>query len=384
MAAQLLNGKTILMIVGGSISSYRTPDIIRDMIREGATVRVILSHSASLMIGVQALEWASGNPVITELSGFMEHISLLEGNTEDISLLICPATYNMIGSMASGIASTPAETIFANALGNSIDITIVPAMHLEMYNNPILQDNISRLSTMGVKFVNPRMEDGKAKIMWSEEIIDTILRKKRTGKTILIVSGRSTVDIDPVRSIANRSTGHTGIALARAAYREGYNRIVFVGNSEERIPLYCSYHPCINTDNFYKEVDKIMRESEFDLIVVPAALSDFIIKTSASKLSSSEESVIKLKPRKKLLDQIFLSLEHRIKKPVVVGFKLANRGSKFRAHPGMITVLNYIENNPFGSGEKQYVITKDNIELFSGTLDKEALAVKILEVGSHE
>lgn len=383
MTSGLLKGKNVIMIIGGSISSYRTPDIIREMIREGATIRVVLSQSASRMIGIQTLEWASGNTVITELSGFMEHISLLEEDRENTSLLVCPATYNMIGSMARGLATTPAETIFANALGVGIDITIVPAMHLEMYNNPILQDNISHLATLGVKFVYPRIEDGKAKIMWSEEIIDTIIRKKSTGKRILIISGKSTVEIDPVRSIVNRSTGHTGIALAREAYREGYNRIVYIGNSEERIPLYCSHHYCMTTDSFYEEVDKIMEESEFDLIVVPAALSDFTVKTSKSKLPSSEAATIIMEPRKKLLDQISSSAEKRKKKPVIFAFKLADRSVDFKVYKDMITIVNYVENEPFGSGETYYSIRKNGAEFFSGNLTKEDLATKILSMVVH-
>ena len=383
MTSDLLKGKSIIMIIGGSISSYRTPDIIREMIREGATVRVVLSQSASRMIGVQALEWASGNTVITELSGFMEHISLLEGDRENTSLLVCPATYNMIGSMARGLATTPAETIFANALGIGIDITIVPAMHLEMYNSPILQDNISHLATLGVKFVYPRIEDGKAKIMWSEEIIDTIVRRKSTGKRILIIAGKSTVDIDPVRSIVNRSTGYTGIALAREAYREGYNRIVYVGNSEERVPLYCSHNYCMKTDSFYEEVDKIMDESEFDLIVVPAALSDFAVEKSKSKLPSSEAATIILEPRKKLLDQISSSVEKREKKPVIFAFKLAGRSVDFTVHKDMITIVNYVENEPFGSGETYYSIRENGTELFGGNLTKEGLATKILSMVVH-
>lgn len=380
MASGLLKGKNVIMIIGGSISSYRTPDIIREMIREGAAVRVVLSQSASKMIGIQALEWASGNTVITELSGFMEHISLLEGDHESTLLLVCPATYNMIGSMAQGLATTPAETIFANALGKGMDVTMVPAMHLEMYNNPILQENISKLAALGVKFVHPRIEDGKAKIMWPEEIIDTLKRKKSTGKRILIISGKSTVDLDPVRSIVNRSTGHTGIAFAREAYREGYNRIVYVGNSEERIPLYCSHHYCIKIESFYEEVHKIMEENEFDLIVVPAALSDFTANKSKTKLSSSESATIILEPRKKLLDQISLSVEKLKKKPLILAFKLADRSAGFKTYENMPTIVNYVENEPFGSVETYYSIQRNGTEVFSGKLTKEDLASKILNM----
>ncbi len=383
MSSGILRNRKIIMVVGGSISSYRTPDIIRDMVREGASVQTILSQSGSGMIGAKALEWATGKAVISELSGHMEHISLFENSSNITALLICPATYNMIGAMANGIASTPSETVFANALGAGIDITVVPAMHLEMYENPILQNNISKLSQFGVKFVKPRIEDGKAKIMWSEEIIDTLARKNSNGKSILIISGHSTVKVDSVRSLINRSTGHTGVIFAREAFRSGYERVVYVGNAEERVPIYCEYYSCTETDDYYSKVVELLGNSEFDTIIIPAALSDFSYESQALKISSSSEVSLRLEPRQKLIEIIKKILKKTGAHTKVVGFKLNSRGTELKAND-QITVVNNIEDNPFGIGEKKYVVLQNGKELLSGTFTKEDLAIRILEMVKKE
>ena len=154
MDNKLLSGMNIVMIVSGSISAYRTPDIVRDLIKSGASVRVILSKAASRIIGKQALEWASEQSVIEELTGNMEHINLFAENREKTVLLVCPATYNMVGKMANGIADDPSGTVFANAIGSHINTVIVPAMHMEMYDNPIMGKNLKILEELGVKIVS--------------------------------------------------------------------------------------------------------------------------------------------------------------------------------------------------------------------------------------
>ena len=374
----ILNGKTVVMVIGGSISCYRTPDIIRDMVKEGAEVKVILSQSASKMIGEQTLEWASQSKVITELTGEMEHISLLARGKEKTSVLVCPATFNMIGAMANGIASSAGETLFANALGMGIDITIVPAMHLEMYENPILERNLDKLKNLGVKIVTPRIEDGKAKIMWSEEIIDSIARKGSNKKSILIISGHSTIPLDPARRIMNRSSGKTGIAISREAYRKGYDSIVYIGNSKYRIPSYVEWRECEETDDFYKLALEATVKNKYDVITIPAALSDFTTNFSSEKLSSTNEITIRLKPREKLIEKICKILEEKQSDTKIVKFKL-NKENNNPEDSNFFTVINYLEDSPFDEGNNRYTIVDSGKVIFSGKINKSELSKKIIE-----
>jgi phosphopantothenoylcysteine decarboxylase/phosphopantothenate--cysteine ligase len=373
-----LKGQEITMVVGGSISAYRTPDIIRDLKSNGASVKVILSNAASKIIGKQTLEWASEMIVLEELTGLMEHINFFSSNDLHKTLLICPATYNMVGKMANGIADTPAETIFANALGMKINTVIVPAMHLEMYLNPIFQRNINALKAEGVKFVEPRIEDGKAKIMWTEEIIDTILRKKSTKEKILIVSGKSELRIDPVRSITNKSTGYTGITLTRQAFVSGYEEITYIGNSDYRIPYYCKVIPCEEIDQFYKlSTDKI-KENEYDFIFIPAALSDFSLEPSPTKIKSEKLIDIHLKAREKLIDNIRQLIKEKMYITKLVRFKLGDDNYVGEKNNDII-VFNNVSQLPFGTKGNHYKIFKGEQILKEGDYSKEELSRIIIE-----
>lgn len=376
----LLKDRNIVMIVSGSISAYRTPDIIRDLKRSGARVRVILTESATQIIGKETMEWASEEPVITSLTGNMEHITLFDKERENTILLVCPSTYNMIGKFAWGIADDTASTVFANALGTGIRTVIVPAMHMEMYDSPILRENIVRLKGFGVDFVSPRVEDGKAKIMWSEEIIDTILRKGSNGRTILIISGKSEVSIDPVRSLANRSSGYTGVCIAREAYRDGYDRIIYVGNSDHRIPYYCEFVRCEQTEDYYRIAEELVRDEKIDLIAIPAALSDFTVEKSDKKVRSDKSLTLALKPREKLLDKLeAISKTFKLHIPII-RFKLTDIDYVPETQ-GQVTVVNLVQERPFGMKKNRYIIYDGEKKLMDKEMEKEELASILIKIG---
>ncbi len=376
----LLQGKNVVMVVTGSISAYRTPDIARDLKKCGATVKVVLSRSASEIIGKETLEWASEEPVLDRLTGNMEHISLFEHNKENAILLVCPATYNIIGKFAGGIADDPTSTIFANALGSEIKTVIVPAMHREMYESPILKSNIMKLQKLGVQFVAPRLEDGKAKLMYPEEIIDTLIRGKGNNKSLLIVSGRSEVPLDPVRSLVNKSSGYTGISLAREAYRNGYEKIIYIGNSDYRMPHYCEFIKCNLTDDFYRIAEDVVRNRKIDLIIIPAALSDFKLRQNDKKIKSTDIASLKLEPREKLLDRIAgIMKELKLNIPIIK-FKLSD-DNYVPENSDQVTVLNLIGEVPFGSKPNKYVIFDGNKKLMEKSMSKEELAMILIKIG---
>ncbi|HWS22425.1 MAG TPA: flavoprotein, partial [Methanoregula sp.] len=168
---QTLAGKQIVVAVTGSIAAVEVVKLIHSLRRCGAVVQPVMSHAASGIIQPDALTYASGRETITRLSGWVEHITYCgEGGSADL-LLIAPCTANTISKIACGIDDTPVTTFATTALGSQIPIIVVPAMHYSMYRHPAVIENISKLKTWGVEIVDPRIEEGKAKIADNEEIV---------------------------------------------------------------------------------------------------------------------------------------------------------------------------------------------------------------------
>ncbi|MHB1492708.1 MAG: flavoprotein [Thermoplasmataceae archaeon] len=346
-----LLGIDIIFCTGASISIYRVPDIMRDFIDAGASIIPVMSKNSESLITKTTIQWASGKEVIDELTGRMEHITLLDKNPEVKVLLICPASYDQIGKFASGIADGVVEALFAYALGHKIRIVIVPAMHLDMYQNPIMAQNLERLSGLGIMILKPNIADGKAKIQSSEEIMDAIIRSgvKENGKRILIVSGRSEVSIDPVRAITNRSSGITGKWLARWAYRSGFDKITLIGNCTEAFPSYVDVLKCTVNSEFYRITIEELKKGTYDGIIIAAALSDYEYKQNESKIDSSCDLLLHLKPLKKLKQMI----KEQFKTPMI-SFKLTHRDSDLSPGSDEIIIVNYIEDNVIGAESGTY------------------------------
>ena len=376
-----LLGETVIFAMGASISIYRVPDIIRDLKDAGASVLPVMSQNSQTLITKTTMQWAAQNDVLDSLSGDMEHISIFENEPEKKVFLICPATYDQIGKFASGIADGIIDTMFAYALGHSIRIVIVPAMHLDMYKNIIITQNIEKLRNAGVTIVDPIIADEKAKIQDSEEIIDTIIRSgaNKNGKNILIISGRSELPIDPVRSITNRSSGKTGIWLARWAYRTGFNKITIVGNASHCFPSYVNLISCHLNRDFYSMAIDELRNSRYDYVIVSAALSDYEYEPSTKKIDSSRSLSLQLQPAKKLKTII----KEGFKIPIA-SFKLNHRDTKVAAEKDEITVVNYIEDNVIGSESGKYRYFIRGKEGKEELLTKSSMAQKLILIIQEE
>lgn len=166
--------KKIVVAVTGSVAAVRTPELVRELIRQGYDVECVMSEDAKKIIHQNVLEWASQRPVITEITGAVEHVRLVGIGGEAGLLLIMPSTSNTISKIAAGIDDTPITTFAATALGCGKKIIIVPAMHQSMYINPFVAENIEKLKCVGVTFVGPRIEENKAKVADENEILDAV------------------------------------------------------------------------------------------------------------------------------------------------------------------------------------------------------------------
>lgn len=379
-----LKGKRVVIAITASISIYRIPDIIRDLRREGAEVIAGLSREARGMVSSEVFRWATGNEVVTEITGDIEHITLFE--SQETILLVCPASYNFIGKAASGISDDVPSLFFSFALGHGNPVVVSPVMHEGMMVNPINQRNIGILEEVGVSIIPPRIEAEKAKISESDKIIDYISRatgkKKLKGQKLLVIGGRGEEKIDPVRKITNSGTGYTANWILRNAFRLGADKLTFIGNSLTDIPGYVEQRKAHSFEEFSKETGETLKQGQFDIVINVASLPDFRVENqSATKIDSSLPLELKLSPVNKLNKLIRQS--HR---GIFVVFKLeeifdANKTKEnFAGIDPQIVVFNpYTGKGPFGAVKNKYVLLKEGKVTELGEMTKPEMTLSLLE-----
>ena len=308
----LLNDKKIILGVTGSISAVESVRLIHELRRHGAEVFPVITESAKRIIHPYSLEYASGNRVVEELTGAIEHVRLVEDS--DL-FLIAPSTANTISKISLGIDDSTVTSVFSNALGK-IPIVVVPAMHINMYTNPIIRKNIDVLKSFGVIFLDPLIDEEKAKIADYLSITAEVIRALNTqlkGKKVFIIGGSSYENIDDVRVISNNSTGETSIDIATMAYYMGADVDLLLGNVSVEVPPFLDYEKFTNLDSLVGKIDLIKKS---DAVIVPAALSDFTTEKIEGKISTERPFSIKLKPTPKFVKKL-----REKYKGVLVGFK---------------------------------------------------------------
>ena len=176
MVDKSYRSKRVVVGVCGSVAAIKTPELVRELKKHDIEVYCVLSKSSRKIIHPNLLEWASKNDVITELTGKIEHVELCGADNGVDLLLICPATANTISKIASGIDDSTVTTFATTAIGSGIPIVIAPAMHISMYNNPFVVENIEKLKKNKIKFIEPKIEEQKAKLADVDEILGVVLR----------------------------------------------------------------------------------------------------------------------------------------------------------------------------------------------------------------
>jgi phosphopantothenoylcysteine decarboxylase / phosphopantothenate---cysteine ligase len=310
-----LVGKKIALLVTSSVASFKAPEIARELMRHGADVRAVISPSTEKMVGSDLLEWATGNPVVTRLTGKLEHIVLAGKNQGHVDLvLIAPATANTIGKIASGIDDTPVTTVAATAIGSQIPVIIAPAMHEPMYDHPLVQDNIQRLTKIGVEFVEPEILEGKAKLASTEKIVHAVivrlssgLSRDLEGRKILVTAGPTMEHIDPVRVITNRSSGKMGAAIAEEVASRGADTTLILGPGTLTPPSNLKTIRIENTSELLEAVLRELKESKPDIVFAAGAPTDYKPTTVSPKKIKTRENArveLELKATPKILDAI--------------------------------------------------------------------------------
>lgn len=248
----MLAGKTIVLGVTGGIAAYKSAELVRLLVKEGAIVRVIMTKNAQEFITPLTLQTLSGNPVATETFDLTQesqigHIRLAD--TADL-LLIAPATADIIAKLANGIADDLLSTVL---LATRAKVLIAPAMNVHMYAHPIVQQNMRKLSEVGYGFVEPAEGflacgyEGKGRLTDPEDIVEearaVLTRKDLRGEHIIVTAGPNAEPIDPVRFITNRSTGKMGFAMARVAWRRGAEVTLVSGPTGLEAPRGVRFRP---------------------------------------------------------------------------------------------------------------------------------------------
>lgn len=309
--SQALAGKSIVLGLTGSVACVRGPDIARKLMRAGAQVYPVMTKAACELISPDLMEWATGHKPVTTLTGALEHVDLV-GNVPvhaDL-LLIAPATANTVSKIACGIDDSPVTTFVTTGFGEGVPLLIVPAMHLSMYNHPIVRDNIKKLEGYGAHFLMPRLEEGKAKIPSEEAILAAVIGllgpKPLAGKRVLLTAGRTVEYLDPIRVLTNNSTGKMGVALAKAARDLGAEVVLVYGKGTAPVPAGVRAVHVDTADSMLAAVKAEMK-SPADIFIAAAAVGDWMpAQKSAEKITThgAEKLVLELVPTPKILDQV--------------------------------------------------------------------------------
>ncbi len=284
-----LSGKKIVLCVAGSVAAYKSIELARLLMRHGAIVKCVMSNASTKLIKPDYMKWATGNNVITKLTGNMEHIDLADYKRSDL-IIVYPSTANTLGKLANGIDDTPISTVLTVAFGSKIPILMGLAMHASMYENMAVRKNIQFLRKK-VDFVAPQMIEGKAKAPEPEDVLEFVLTKfgqskKLKGKKILMTAGPTVEKIDPVRVMTNISTGKTGTLLASELVSAGAKVTLVYGPGTAEPPKGAKIIHVTTVSEMFSTVKKELRK-KFDVVIL----------TITSKRSIREfSSVLKLKP----------------------------------------------------------------------------------------
>ena len=376
-----LKGRKIVLGVTGSIAAVETVKLCRELIRHGAEVHAVMSKDAQVIIHPWALEFATGRPVTTEIDGRVQHVAFC-GDVPDKAdlLLIAPATANTISKIACGIDDTPVTTFATTALGSGIPVMLVPAMHYSMMAHKIVLQNIKVLEKLGVQVIAPKVEESKAKMPSIDTIVASVIaaigKQDLVGRKVLVIAGATEEPIDDIRVVSNRSTGETGVELARAAHERGASVELWMGRHETELPE----HIKITRFSSFNDLARMAKGKRFDIVFFPAAVSDFSPKKVEGKISSElSKLTIDLKRNPKLIDSM--------KAKMMVGFKaqakvsdeklIAESMKLLKRAKCAFVVANKMENVKAGRTSVVIVEKDGNTELIEGT--KQQVADRIMD-----
>jgi len=381
-----LTGKRIVLCVAGSVAAYKAIELARLLMRHGADVKCVTSNAVTKLIQPEYFKWATGNDVITKLTGELEHIRLADYNQSDL-IVVYPATANTLGKLANGIDDTPVSTVLTVGFGSKIPILMCLAMHVSMYENSAVKKNIKFLKNK-IQFLSPKMIEGKAKSPEPEDVLENVLKKFGSSsllknKKILMTAGPTIEQIDPIRAITNQSSGKTGVSLASELISAGAKVTFVYGPGREKPPKGAKIINVLSSKEMHVTVKSELKK-KFDIVIMAAAIADYVPTVQSKKKIKSSKSTmnIRLKKAPKIIDEI----KKYQKNVFLVGFKaetnltksqlIKSAEKKLRESSADMIIANDIgsiryKKNPQNN---QVIIVDSKKNVVSGWMNKEKIA----------
>jgi phosphopantothenoylcysteine decarboxylase/phosphopantothenate--cysteine ligase len=387
-----LDGKKIVLCVTGSVAAYRAIDLARLLMRHGADVHAVMTEStAAALLHPEMMKWATGNDVITKLTGNLEHVMFADYGMSDL-IIVYPCTANTIGKMAAGIDDTPVTSVLSVALGSKIPIIVAPAMHEAMYENRFIQQNVGSLRGH-VTFVEPKVEEGKAKAAEPEHVLDAAIAALSAGplagKRVLVTAGSTVEHIDPIRVVTNMSSGKMGAAIAQEAERMGATVTLVYGRGSE--PANGRVVRVNTSEEMHKAVISELSSKKYDIAIMAAAVADYTpVKRSEKKIDTRAGRMeLSLVATRKIIDEV----KKRSKSTFLVAFKadygvsdsvLIDRAyKKLQECDADIVVANDLGRKGSAAGSDRnevFVVDKKKKVVHLPLESKPAIARKLLEI----
>lgn len=393
----MLEDKNILLGVTGGIAAYKIANLASMLKKQGANVKVIMTENACQFITPMTFETLTAQKVYTDtfdrnFEFKVDHIEL--GKWADV-FLIAPATANIIGKLANGIAD---DMLTTTALAMRCPILVSPAMNTAMFENKVVKHNIMKLRTYGMDIIMPASghlacgDTGAGKMPEPEMLLEYIKRgvykkKDLVGKKVCVSAGPTREAIDPVRYISNNSTGKMGVEIAKMAAYRGAKVSLIVGPSNVFVPDFINRIDIKSAEDMYEEIMKISDSQ--DIIIKAAAVADYTpANYSDEKIKKKDGDLsIELSRTKDILKELGERKENNPKKQFICGFSMEtenmeeNSKNKLAKKNADMIVANNVKVDGAGFGTDTNVVTiftKDN-EIRLDKLSKTEVAEKIFD-----
>lgn len=390
----MLKGKTVVLAISGSIAAYKMANVARMLLKQHCDVEVLMTQNATQFINPITFESLTGHKCLVDtfdrnFQYSVEHVALAK--RADV-VLVAPASANVIGKIANGIAD---DMLTTTVMACPCKKIVSPAMNHNMYHNPIVQDNIEKLKHFGYEIITPAtgmlangdIGDGRMpeeSVLFEAVVKEIACEKDLVGKKVLISAGATREPIDPVRFITNHSSGKMGYALARAAMHRGAEVTVVAAHTDVEPPLFVNVVPVQTAEEMYDAI--VSRAQDYDFVIKAAAVADYTPAVTADNKIKKKDGDMSI-PLVRTKDILKTLGENKRPGQILCGFSMetenvleSSRKKLESKHCDMICA-NSLKSAGAGFGTDTNIMTlitknsEESLELMS----KEQVAHKILD-----
>lgn len=390
----MLKGKTVVLAISGSIAAYKMANVARMLLKQHCDVEVLMTQNATQFINPITFESLTGHKCLVDtfdrnFQYSVEHVALAK--RADV-VLVAPASANVIGKIANGIAD---DMLTTTVMACPCKKIVSPAMNHNMYHNPIVQDNIEKLKHFGYEIITPAtgmlangdIGDGRMpeeSVLFEAVVKEIACGKDLEGKKVLISAGATREPIDPVRFITNHSSGKMGYALARAAMHRGAEVTVVAAHTDVEPPLFVNVVPVQTAEEMYDAI--VSRAQDYDFVIKAAAVADYTPAVTADNKIKKKDGDMSI-PLVRTKDILKALGENKRPGQILCGFSmetenvLENSRKKLESKHCDMICANSLKSAGAGFGTDTNIVTlitknsEESLELMS----KEQVAHKILD-----